>query len=61
MSSLLESVLHALKKEEEKHSLETGRGLGKDKHEERVGFSKGLIRAISIVTDTAKAVNKEED
>lgn len=60
-SSLLETALHALKAEEEKHSLETGRGRGKDSHLERVGYSKGLLRAIVIVTESAKAVNKEDD
>lgn len=61
MSSLLETVLHALKEEEEKYSLETGRGAHKAKHEERIGYSNGLLRAATIVRESAMAVNKEED
>lgn len=60
-SSLLETVLHALKEAEEKYSLETGRGRSKDNHLERVGYSRGMTRAIEIVKESAKAVNKEDD
>ena len=61
MASLLDRIKAKLKAEEEKYSIETGRGRhGSDKVDTRIGFSKGLIRALEIVNEEAKA-EKEED
>lgn len=62
-TSLLNTILSNLAAEEREYSLLTGRGKGKanEQHLERVGHSKGLLRAIEIVKTAAKAANAEDD
>jgi len=62
VDSFINAVLRALDKEEQETALETGRGKHGTSAEavsQRVGYSKGLIRAQDIVRETAKQVAKE--
>lgn len=59
--SLVDAILLALKKEEERVALEVGRGkVAKEHRDERVGVSKGLLKAVDIVNAIARSVESED-
>lgn len=59
--SLVDAILLALKKEEERIALEVGRGkVAKENRDERIGMTKGLAKALDIVRETARNVESED-
>lgn len=58
----IDRALKALRDEEETTALNIGRGkVGKDGRDERIGYVKGLQKAIELVTAAAKPDDEEDE